>query len=47
MTVLRPVLVGLGVGAVIAFVIALLSPRRVRLRVALASGPDTDTDTTP
>ena len=46
MTVLRPVLVGLGVGAVIAFVIALLSPRRVRLR-ALVSGPDTDTDTTP
>lgn len=33
MTVLRPVLVGLGVGAAIAFVAALLSPRRLDLRV--------------
>ncbi len=31
MTVLRPVLVGLGVGAAIAFVVALLSPRRLDL----------------
>ena len=29
MKVLRPVLVGLGVGAAVAFVIALLSPRRL------------------
>ncbi len=29
MTVLRPVLVGLGVGAAIAFFVALLSPRRL------------------
>lgn len=28
MTVLRPVLLGLGAGAVVAFVVALLAPRR-------------------
>lgn len=43
MTVLRPVLVGLGVGAAVAFLAALLGPRRRREPIDVPD-PDPDVD---